>query len=63
MLENTLGQRLLLASPVRGEVAAHNNRIVTAPADALSGVWMLEVDPFLHDGDTETDWDALQRTP
>ena len=60
MLENGESQRVMLESPVTGEVVAHNPRVVGAPALANSA-WLLEVDALQDDGTRgEADWEALR---
>jgi glycine cleavage system H lipoate-binding protein len=65
MLENGESKRVMLESPVTGEVVQHNPEVAGNPGLATAdSTWLLEVDSMMQDNGTrcEADWDALLRT-
>ena len=63
MLENEESKRVMLESPVTGEVVAHNPEVADTPGLAIAdSTWLLEVDSMLQDDGTrgEADWEALR---
>ena len=59
MLEDASKTRVLIPSPVSGEVLEQNAEAGAAPGTVTDGVWLLRVDALVRDGENESEWNAL----